>query len=71
MEKKSIKALKIVSVFTLIFIIVGIMLFAFQTYFVFSRNGIDLNSPAAVSNLLGSLPAACSFSSPQVCSSLL
>ena len=45
MEKKSIKALKIVSVLTLIFIIVGIMLYAFQTYFVFSRNGIDLNSP--------------------------
>ena len=33
MEKKSIKALKIVSTFTLIFIIMGIVLYGIQTYF--------------------------------------
>ena len=44
MEKKSIKALKIVSTLTLIFIIAGIVLYGIQTYFVFSENDIKLNS---------------------------
>ena len=45
MEKKSYKALKIVSTFTLIFIILWIVLYGFQTYVVLGVEPINLQEP--------------------------